>query len=1086
MRLEDYPRPKNDNGRGLHWSASVYHPAGSALDFWIDELVAMKIKWLKVLDDGGGSALELCKRLLAADIMPVVRLYRLEPNPGHIGGREEETIRRLVAEGVRYFETNNEPDLAMEWRGGRMPDNWVDVVVENFIRDADAVLALGGLPALPALAVGRKVDFIEGVVHRGRSDIFARGAWIAVHNYTLNHPLDYPYDPVNQEGQPISQEEYARLGPWAWEGNSRELINQWRQSDKNPGDTIREDPSCFLVFQLFAEYAFSALGYHVPIISTEGGPVIGWKEDRRYPRVNAQTHAEWTAAITEYVQGQRTINGQTCPPYYFAMCHWLIANYRLGFMSPTWESQSWYTDWWSAELGIRGEIPAVAALKALPTAPAAPQPTAVIAGRVVRADTDAALPDLAVSLLTGGRQVAQGTTDADGVFHFERLAHAAYDLAIAPWGVVRRAVMAVEGSAQPLLIRLTGGRSSILSGALHTAAGAPVVGAAVNLQRAGTVVGETTTGSAGAFRFTELPLGSYQLAVPGITVSGIALDGWQTKNLKLTAGSAAGYRYAVTKRRLLSPEETAGRRIFFGVISDAAGAPLNGITVRMAWQNAAPGAAFPITTTGRDPFKPAGLYEHIHSPGIFSLEVTQGDWPSDVAEGLDTASVPGREGEPVAYEVNFQLRATGAPARVDGAVPGVRRGVRLILARTDDPTQPKQMTRLDTDGGFSFSDLTPGSYSLVLAGIGPIAQDIQVAASALHTIFFPMRSQLAGRVIDPPNGLVAVLYAPDGWGWTRQATLDPDGNFAFMDLPPGRYRLEVGGQVLPDLALTGENTLHLAAIDLTTGHRSVVRGRVADAAGQPQTSKMVILRRDGLVVAQRETASDGTYRFANLPPGTYELEVVGMGLVTCGILLDGQREYVANVLWDGGGPRGQIHGRVLSAAGAPVAGAVVRLLRAGAEVARGDTDGSGAFRFSGLSGGDYALAVGDGLHLVSGVQLEEDATITRDIVLPPAPPRLLTHYLLFNPPPEPGQPGYAEARLTLGLAARYLARSGASGGYSAADAARADKVTIVGDDVPVAVEETLRAAGCRVERLAGDEYAIAAAVETLLAQVGEG
>ena len=61
MRLEDFPRPKNDNRRGVHWSASVYHPAGAALDFWISELQAMKIKWVKVLDDSGGSSLELCR-----------------------------------------------------------------------------------------------------------------------------------------------------------------------------------------------------------------------------------------------------------------------------------------------------------------------------------------------------------------------------------------------------------------------------------------------------------------------------------------------------------------------------------------------------------------------------------------------------------------------------------------------------------------------------------------------------------------------------------------------------------------------------------------------------------------------------------------------------------------------------------------------------------------------------------------------------------------------------------------------------------------------------------------------------------------
>jgi len=43
MRIEDFPRPKDDNRRGVHWSASVYHPTGAALDFWISELQAMHI-----------------------------------------------------------------------------------------------------------------------------------------------------------------------------------------------------------------------------------------------------------------------------------------------------------------------------------------------------------------------------------------------------------------------------------------------------------------------------------------------------------------------------------------------------------------------------------------------------------------------------------------------------------------------------------------------------------------------------------------------------------------------------------------------------------------------------------------------------------------------------------------------------------------------------------------------------------------------------------------------------------------------------------------------------------------------------------
>ncbi|MFZ1266023.1 MAG: hypothetical protein WAU95_06125, partial [Anaerolineae bacterium] len=116
MHINDFPRPPDDNGRGLHWSARVYHPtdqptrsAGNAsadeayamsarvyrspddalmygageplavnwtaalheasaseLDYWINELQAMHIKWVKLMDDGGGSSLLICQRMLQA------------------------------------------------------------------------------------------------------------------------------------------------------------------------------------------------------------------------------------------------------------------------------------------------------------------------------------------------------------------------------------------------------------------------------------------------------------------------------------------------------------------------------------------------------------------------------------------------------------------------------------------------------------------------------------------------------------------------------------------------------------------------------------------------------------------------------------------------------------------------------------------------------------------------------------------------------------------------------------------------------------------------------------------------------------
>lgn len=1080
MRIEDFPRPKADNRRGIHWSASVYHPSGPSLDFWLNELQAMKIKWVKVLDDGGGSALEVAQRLLAADIMPVVRLYRSEPNPGTISGREEDTIRRLVAAGVRYFETNNEPDLAVEWKGGQVPANWLDTVIDNFIIDADKVLALGGLPALPAMAVGTRVDPVAGVVARGRKDLFEKGAWIAVHNYTLNHPLDYPYDPVNQEGQPVSQEEYDRLGPWAWEGVSRDQINQWRASDKNPGDTLEDDASCFLSFHLVDQLARAALGFPVPIISTEGGPVVGWREDRRYPRITPDLHRERNVQLTEFMQGTRQIHGMNCPDNYFAMCHWLIANYRMGFMAPGWESQSWYSDWWNKDFNLKGELPVVAALKALPSVVVGGGGTFQITGKVSRADTDEPLADLVVQLIRSGEPVSTTRTGSDGAFSFTGLASGAYDLSIAPWGVVRRGVTAVQGPAAPVQIRLAGGRTSVLSGTIQTGAGAPVPGLDAQLRRDGVQVAQMKTAADGGFRFEGLPLGNYRLVLPGITVDAIALDGWQAKSIKLTTGTAAGYRYTVADKRLLPAEETNNRRLFYGVVSDAAGAPLNGVKVQMSWEGAPAGTQFPVKTAGSDPYKPAGYYEFLHTPGIFTLQVVQADWPSDAAAGLDTANVAGRQGQALTYEVNFRLKGTGTPAQVDGVIGGGIAGRKITLSPVAGGT-PARQTVLASNGAFAFPNAAPGAYRLTLEGTGVIADGINVAESDLFRTLFTLRSRLSGKVIGAADGTMAVLYAPAPWSWTRQAPLERDGTFVFEGLPPGRYRLEVGGQTISDLALTGENRLAIPAIDLAVGQRSVIRGRVADGAGQPKADRVVTLRRGGVTVGDTRTAADGSYRFANLPAGTYSVEVAGLGQVATSIVLDGEREVVADVLWPSQGPRGILQGKVLSANGAPRPSVLVRLLKDAAEVARTTADGTGTFKFSGLAAGIYALAVGDGAPVLTGIEVTDDATVVRDVTMPAAAAKVLAHYLLFGPPPAATDAGYAEARLILGLASHYLTGD-VAGGFSLAEAQSAGRVTIIGDRVPANAETTLAGAGCQVARLSGDAYTIASALEQLFAE----
>ncbi len=362
-----------------------------------------------------------------------------------------------------------------------------------------------------------------------------------------------------------------------------------------------------------------------------------------------------------------------------------------------------------------------------------------------------------------------------------------------------------------------------------------------------------------------------------------------------------------------------------------------------------------------------------------------------------------------------------------------------------------------------------------------IARDIVIASGDLFKVLLALRSKLTGKVIGPPEGLVAVLYAPAAWGWTRQTPLSPDGNFAFENLPAGRYRLEVGGQVLADLALTGENSLPLVPVDLSAGRRSVIRGRVADAAGQPKPDRVVTLKRETVTIAETKTAADGTYRFANLPAGRYNVEVAGLGVVASNVMLDGEREAVADVLWPSQGPAGVLQGRVLNANGTPRPYTLVRLLKGTAEVQRVESDAKGVFRFAGLGAGSYAISVGDGEPIARDVVVSDDATVVRDVTVPGGPPKVLAHYVLFAPPPAAGQPGSAEARLLLGLAAHYFAGD-VAGGFGLEEAKSATRVTIVGDRVPASAESTLTAAGCQVARVNGDGYTLANALAHLFAE----
>ncbi len=375
MNLRDFPRPDGDTGRGVHWSMSCYWASQGKQDwgFWSEQLQAMGIKWVKLIDDGGGSGLHLARRLVDIGVMPVVRFYWPEQNPGNIGARGQDAVREYIKWGVVYFETNNEPDLALEWEDRKRPENWLDIVVDNFIHDAYGILEGGGHPAVPAFGVGSLRNPYQAIVERGHRDILDGGAWGAVHNYCLGRPLEYPNDAINTQGIPITEEEWQEAGGlWAWE-MGRDEVNEARQEFKQPDASILTDATCFRAFEQVNHYVVEACGHSIPLMMTEGGYNVGQRagttfgDDPRYPKPTPLRTSALSRQMFEYMEGTAPLLGDHVPDYFFCAMPWLFANYRMHVYQPPAEEQGpWFTHKYDLEWDLDGELPLVQMLKDQP------------------------------------------------------------------------------------------------------------------------------------------------------------------------------------------------------------------------------------------------------------------------------------------------------------------------------------------------------------------------------------------------------------------------------------------------------------------------------------------------------------------------------------------------------------------------------------------------------------------------------------------------------------------------------------------------------------------------------------------------
>jgi hypothetical protein len=194
VSIEAFPRPAGDNGWGIHWIPTTSQDPG-AVDRFVDQAVRMHIKWVVFLngDTNIGENDYLVDRLVAAGIMPVMRLYRsnVTPYDGDIG----RMVAHYRAKGVYYYQLYNEPNVNGENSQGFANPN---VYAMSWSAAAREVIQNGGLPGLGALSPGgafNHYSFLERTIQalRWNGDLgLLNRAWLSVHNYHGTRPLDDP------------------------------------------------------------------------------------------------------------------------------------------------------------------------------------------------------------------------------------------------------------------------------------------------------------------------------------------------------------------------------------------------------------------------------------------------------------------------------------------------------------------------------------------------------------------------------------------------------------------------------------------------------------------------------------------------------------------------------------------------------------------------------------------------------------------------------------------------------------------------------------------------------------------------------
>ncbi len=581
------------------------------------------------------------------------------------------------------------------------------------------------------------------------------------------------------------------------------------------------------------------------------------------------------------------------------------------------------------------------------------------------------------------------------------------------------------------------------------------------LNAAGTVVATMTTGVSGAYSFSALAAGTYQVAFTPPT--GFALLSGSEANattgltpvFTLTDGAALN----LPVEALQPPANPATIQSSVLYLTGSASAPDSGLTVSLYSGSGTLIATTVTNSSGNFSFTNlvAGSYEVAYTLPS-GLVFSAGGEANDSTGMTPVLTVTAGQDLTLPSELLLSNPSTITAFALHFDAPtdphyGTKvSGVTVSLLNQSGAVIATQVST--TWAGVSFGQIAPGTYELDYTPPAGEAIDPGGPENTATGVTAPF-TVTAGETFTAPDGWLVTLSSISGTVMSGSAdeagiavsllgssgnvvastTTNGSGAFSFTGLAAGSYQvkyvapaglvLEAGGPanattgLTAAIALTYSQTLVLSAEQViateATVQSSVLYFSSPTASGTADAGVTVsLLNAAGSVIATTVSASNGTFAFGDLAAGTYQLKYAapaaqtiepgGNANATTGLTAQFAVAAGQTVMAPSGAmvPLASIDGTVQLLSGAGEAGVTVSVLTtSGTVIATTTTNSAGAFAFTDLlAAGSYQVkyAAPSGFFLATGSEANLTTGLSPVVTLTTSQVAALPAELLLSSP----------------------------------------------------------------------------------------